>query len=377
MHILIAPNSFKECASAGTIARILDTEFRKSGYTQNVQFPLSDGGDGFLELCEHHLGVERHSLSIRNIHPFDYRHKIHFGYHPQLQTVYLESAEIIGLSKIPVRARHPLSYNSSPLGIVLRSILSQKKYSVKNIMIGIGGTGTNDLGLGLCSMFGLKLFDATNKTLPVVPMYFSDVRRIELPERISVPIEVALDVAVPLTGNNGPSLLFSPQKGATVQEAVAMERGVSHILAVLKRQHGMTMSEKQIGAGGGLTLGLMLLSHVSIVRSKELIIDNLHLATAMKQADVIVTGEGKFDRQSGFEKATGIVLQQAHRFKKQLFFIAGSANSADRKQLSPNVTMIELQNYFASPAASIRYYKRGLHLAVGAIVRDIISSRII
>ncbi|HVN48614.1 MAG TPA: glycerate kinase [Bacteroidota bacterium] len=184
-----------------------------------------------------------------------------------------------------------------------------------------------------------------------------------------------LDVAVLLTGKDGPSLLFSPQKGATANEARKMESGFKNIIRVLEQQHKRSWSRKKLRAGGGVSLGLMLLSKVSIIRSKDFLCKQLRLTDAIQYTDLVITAEGKYDRQSELDKATGIVLRQANRCKKKVFFIAGLIDPEYRMKSHYDMTIIELRQYFDSAAASLKQYKRGLHRGVETIILNLSIKR--
>jgi glycerate kinase len=371
MKILVAPNSFKECASSVSIADLITRRLCKYGFVSATSFPVSDGGDNFLDVCRKRLGVEFHSMMVHTCFNRS-RKRVPIGYDRKKQTVYIESAKIIGLNDIPKSSRKPMHMNSAPLGEIIQRIMAKReneKFPVKKIVIGIGGTGTNDLGLGLCSLFGLILFNAKGLSMPVLPEYYVDAKIIALPKRVPLPIDVVLDVSVPLTGKDGPSLLFSRQKGASSADATLMEQGTKNILHLLKKNYFLDYIETTIGAGGGMSLGLSLLSTLKIVRSKVFLNTTLGLSDAIKKSDVIITGEGNFDRQSTLEKATGVVLREAAKNKKKVFLIVGKINASDRRALPKNVVPIELNRYFTSTEESIRNYRNGIHLAVDEIVR--------
>jgi glycerate kinase len=363
MKILIAPNSFKECASSVTIAELISRALRKHGLTDLTLFPVSDGGDGFLDVCRRRFSLEILSLKIHNCYNGK-KKRIKIGYDGRTRTAYIESAAVIGLNDVPLDARKPMKMNSAALGEALLYMImlsAAGSFSIKKIVVGIGGTATNDLGLGLCSVFGLKLFDAGGNSLPVYPENYAKVKTIVLPKRIPLEINVVLDVSVPLTGINGPAKLFSGQKGASRKDALILEKGTKNILRVLQQHYSMDYAGRILGAGGGLGLGISLLTKMRVIRSTEFLEKTMGLTAMIENADIVITGEGNYDRQSALEKATGVVIKEANRRKKRIFLIAGHIEG--KKKLPPYVVPVQLDDFFSTSEESIREYRKGIRLA--------------
>ncbi|MGE5497817.1 MAG: glycerate kinase, partial [Syntrophothermus sp.] len=230
------------------------------------------------------------------------------------------------------------------------------------IILGIGGTGTSDLGLGLCVPFGLRLLDKNGIELEAIPQNYPKVKKIILPGRLKLKIEVVLDVKVPLFGRNGTSRVFSPQKGASPEDVNLLEKGVKNILRVLKKEHGLDFENTLIGAGGGLTLGLMLISVTKVITSREFLVKKLGLRQKIRRADLVVSGEGKLDYQSYLEKATGIVIEETLRLKKRIIIIAGSHELPAKYK--KDIEVISLMDFYKSRSDSIKNYKTGIEKAI-------------
>ncbi len=160
LNILIAPNSFKECASSVQIVEILKANLVSENFNL-FSFPISDGGDGFLEVCNHHFDLEILNFGVST--PFDETKIIvPVGYKKESQTIFIESAKVLGLNLIPRELRKPGKLSSKGMGDLINAIQSKVesgKLEVKKIIVGVGGSGTNDLGIGMCSRLGLKLYD--------------------------------------------------------------------------------------------------------------------------------------------------------------------------------------------------------------------------
>jgi glycerate 2-kinase len=372
MRILVAPNSYKECASSAEASDLIAGQLVRHGFSDVISFPLSDGGDGFLEVCGRHNNLTRQFLRIQNC--YNARGKrVAVGLDKKSGTFYIESADIIGLKDIPQRFRKPTELSSENFGILLHYLYRLRDRPPRKLIIGIGGTGTNDLGLGLCRPFGLKLFDTHGKELPVIPKNYSSVAAVQLPARSNLSIEVVLDVEAPLFGKYGASRVFARQKGASEKDIALLEPGVRNIVRVLERDHGFQLKDKPYGAGGGVTVGLSLIADVKVILSKQFLIERLKLAKRIKQCDMVITGEGKFDKQSFMSKATGIVLQETAKQKKRTIMIVGSSNTQEWRLKRQRTTIYELLPLFSSRRESLRRFKGGIKRTVGSIARDILS----
>ncbi len=359
MRILLAMNSFKECANSPEVVVLFKERLQKAARID--AFPLTDGGDGFLEVCRNTFHAVPEYYFLQKLYN-QRKYRIPTGYSKKDRCVYLESAEIIGLKRVPPQFRNPRLLTSENVGQLIHRILHEKR-QIRKIVLGIGGTATSDLGLGACRPFGLKLLGRNGHELPLHPGLYEQASRVVLPRRFDVPLEAVLDVQVPLTGRNGPSLLFARQKGATAGGCAALERGVRNILRILQRDYGMDFSKEKLGAGGGLGLGLSLLASLIIVPSSVFLYRTLNLREKIRRSDIVITGEGRYDRQSLLNKATGIVLRESLRQKKQVVLVAGTIDGSVMKRRNGPVLALELKSYFSSEAESIRKFRKGIGLA--------------
>jgi glycerate kinase len=369
VRILVAPNSYKECASSSEAADLIAEHLARHGYSDVTSFPLSDGGDGFLEVCERHKMLNRKFLRIQNCFNAE-RKRVPVGIDKKSGRVFIEAADIIGLKDIPKRFRRPTELNSNNFGLLLHRLYHSRVRQARTLTIGIGGTGTNDLGLGLCRPFGLKLFDKWGKELSVFPKNYSSVATVLLPAITNLAIEVVLDVEAPMFGKLGPSKVFSRQKGASEKDVALLELGVRNIVRVLERDHGIVLKDKLYGAGGGLTLGLSLIAEVRVILAKQFLVERLRLVEQIKRCDVVITGEGKFDKQSFMSKATGVVLQETAKQKKQAIMIVGSCLVSDMSFRSTKPAVYEMSPLFFSERDSIRFFRKGIARTISAIAMN-------
>ncbi|MCL5030954.1 MAG: glycerate kinase, partial [Bacteroidetes bacterium] len=311
MKVLIAPNSFKECADSTAVSEYLAEDLGKLGISNLVLKPVSDGGDGFLKVCEKNFSLD--IINYRITSPFD-NSKINCeaGYDNKNKILYIESANVLGLKIIPLVKRNPLKLSSKGMGELISKILKDHKNGKRNIeklVIGIGGTGINDLGLGLFTKFGLKIFDNYGKELEVIPSNFTKAKKLSW-SKIILPfdIEIIIDVDNDLLGKNGATYVFGKQKGLTTKGIEIVEKGFDNIINILKNNKIIESSKNLSGAGGGLAAGLQVFFGAKLIQSKQFILNELGIKK-IKNIGLVITGEGAFDKQSLMDKATGSLVK--------------------------------------------------------------------
>ena len=376
--VLIAPNSFKECADSVEITEYIKASLFRllpEEINANIEYslkPVSDGGDGFLQVCQRNLGIEFLHFEIRN--PFNGdKFFCPVGYFQATKTLYIESAEVLGLKLIPEEFRKPLTLSSRGMGDLLLQLFDSVNagiMEVEKIIIGIGGTGTNDLGMGMMEVFGLELYDADDNILDVLPQNFSIAHKIIVPE-VPLPfkIEIIVDVENPLLGINGASLLFSEQKGASDEDAVEMEKGFSHLLDELEieEEEQNTLS----GAGGGMAAAMKIFFEAEIKFAEKFIKEDLKVHTETNDIDYVITGEGKLDSQTFLNKGAFIVVNEFVNKDIPIVILCGSSEG-DLPRIE-NMKVIELAEYFDSVEESIQKIDKGIEIAARKISKDIIQ----
>jgi glycerate kinase len=359
--ILIAPNSFKESASSVEVAELFYKYLKSPNYKLIIN-PISDGGDGFLTVCKKHYDLELLKFTLPSPYYPQENLNVSVGYSPNLKTIFIESSDILGLKKIPLPKRHPLNLSSVGLGGLLNKI--QQKFNKENllkIVIGIGGTGTIDLGIGALSSLGLKLFDKNDNELIPVPENFINTVKIEYPPDIyPYQIEIILDVNNPLLGSNGGIRVYGAQKGATPNELTQIENSIQYLINIMKKDRIINNISFLSGAGGGIPAGLSLFLNATLKPSQNFILNDLNLKS-YNDIDYLITGEGKFDSQSHyFNKGTGILLNKFKNANK-IFLICGMIDKSI--SLPPNVYPIQLSDYFENTRESINNISKGIKLA--------------
>ena len=261
MNILVAPNSFKECADSAELADIISSCLFRSPNLNIISKPVSDGGDGFLSVCYKNFGLKKRYYKIPA--PFNPgRIRCTVGYNKKNKNLFIESANVLGLKIIPPDKRHPLVLSSRGMGVLLDKILKdvrKGKLEVDKVTIGIGGTGTNDLGIGMLSELGMKLTDKNNSVLEPIPVNFKTAAKI-LWKKPQFPFRINLvtDVNNSLLGSEGASRVYGRQKGLTTKEIKIADAGFENIIRISKKEIIISDTEFISGAGGGLAAGFQL-----------------------------------------------------------------------------------------------------------------------
>lgn len=369
--ILLAPNSFKESADSVTISNFISNQLRSLDNFSVIERPISDGGDGFLTVCEKLYSGIRITYSVKNVYN-DQTSPVDVIYVKSDNTLYIESAEVIGLKKVPLNFRYPMQLNTAPLGQLLKKIVQDVRDNILRIdrvVIGVGGTSTIDFGLGVASMFGLKLYNNKGLELDVKPVNFKKVDSIHF-ERQFLPfkIDIIADVETALFGENNAVKLYSGQKGANSDDIKELIKGFSNVYNIIKNKGITEIPKLFYGAGGGLAAGMQMFFNAEIITSKEFINNQILKNLKLNEINYVITGEGAFDRQSLENKGAYTVIRNFWEVIIPVFLICGKFDEKVLPDLPDNVNVIELSKYFKSVDESIRNYETGLKKAVTEII---------
>lgn len=369
-RILISPNSFKECADSTTIAELMKHYLSDIRDADLLVKPISDGGDGFLNVCKFYFNGEIRKYRIRKAYD-DSSFECPVLYCHGRREIYIESAEVLGLKVVPKHFRNPLKLSSKGLGELLLKIsdeIEQKKISVNKVFIGIGGTSTIDMGMGMMSELGLTLYDSSNISLNVIPENYLSVSKLEYTP-IKLPFEIIpiVDVDNLLMGNDSGIMIYGKQKGADEMMISLLIKGFNHLLNLLKNNNLVYITQSLSGAGGGIPAAIQLFYNSSVIKSKDFLVSNLGFAYHLNKVDYLITGEGAYDIQTGFGKGAGILIKLFYSNIEKIFLVCGGISKESREELPEKIYPVELQSFFENPAESIANYKVGLKLACDKI----------
>ncbi|MCL5518496.1 glycerate kinase [Citrobacter cronae] len=325
MKIVIAPDSYKESLSALEVATAIELGFREIWPEADyVKIPVADGGEGTVEAMV--AATQGHLVHVDVTGPLGNTIQAFYGLSGDERTAFIEMAAASGLEQVPANLRDPLKTTSWGTGELIRHALDA---GVEHIIIGIGGSATNDGGAGMVQALGARLLDAQDEDIAHGAMGLESLTRIDIsqldPRLAGCRIEVACDVTNPLTGKEGASVVFGPQKGATTEMIPRLDRALTHYAQLIARDLEVNVLELAGGgAAGGMGAALYAFCGAQLRRGIEIVTDALRLDACVADADLVVTGEGRIDSQTIHGKVPVGVAKIAKRYNKPVIGIAGS-----------------------------------------------------
>ncbi len=337
MKIIIAPNTLKGSCSAAAAAQAMARGLRRAApEAELVEIPVADGGDGLLNLAIQALGAERIALTVTG--PRFNPVAAALAWLPNRGLALIEMALASGLTLLPEEERDPSLTTSLGTGELMRAALD---LGAETLVVGIGGSATNDGGIGMASALGLRFLDADG--LPVTPngAGLPALVRIDgsgLDARLAqVRILAACDVNNPLTGPQGASAIYGPQKGASPVQVARLDAGLALLADLVEAPgrlgQGRLRDQPGAGAAGGLGFGLRAFCGARLRPGAELVLDLLDFDARLAGADLVLTAEGWLDGQTLSGKAPAQVAARARRLGIPCIAIAGGLG-ADLERLS-------------------------------------------
>ena len=299
MKIVIAPDSFKDSLSAEKVADAIAAGLADvMPHAQLFKCPMADGGEGTVEAI-----VAAGNGQLRRNHvqgPLGAPVEAHWGWLPDSRTAIIEMAEASGLQLLKPEQRNACITSTFGTGELIKAALDA---GARRVILAIGGSATNDAGAGALQALGLGLFDAQGNSLPRGGLALAHVARIELsgldPRLAEVRFEIAADVNNPLCGEHGASAIFGPQKGASAEQVQLLDQALGHFA-----DHCANVLPKDVrhepgsGAAGGLGFAAKAFLGAQFRAGVEVVAELVGLAEAVKGADLVITGEGRFDAQT-------------------------------------------------------------------------------
>ncbi|HCL5925744.1 TPA: glycerate kinase [Citrobacter amalonaticus] len=324
MKIVIAPDSFKESLSAMQVATAIEQGFREIyPDAQYVKLPMADGGEGTVESMVEATEGHYHFIDVTG--PLGTPVQARWGILGDGKTAVIEMAAASGLHHVPPEHRNPLLTTSYGTGEIILAALDR---GVEHIILGIGGSATNDGGAGMLQALGIDLLDENGDALPEGGGALSKLATIDTshadPRLKTVSITVACDVNNPLCGPTGASAIFGPQKGATEAMVAALDGALAVYGKRLQEFTGRdVMNAPGAGAAGGMGAALLGLLGADLKPGVEIVINALQLERLVADASLVITGEGRLDSQSICGKTPIGVARCAKRYQKPVIALAG------------------------------------------------------
>ncbi|HUE41401.1 MAG TPA: glycerate kinase [Chthoniobacterales bacterium] len=329
MRILIAPDKFKGTLSAREVGEAIATGLREILPDAKIDIaPMADGGEGTAEVISQALGA---SWIICTAHdPLNREVEAHYGWIEKSKSAMMEMSEVAGMRRLRPNELNPEIATTFGVG---EMILDTAKRGATEIIIGLGGSATNDGGFGMARALGFR-FGLEREQDGERVFDLANLKTIEKPPDLKLPqIVAAVDVRNPLLGEDGATRVFGPQKGVTPDKIGKFENALTRLADVVTAQLGCDYrSEPGAGAAGGLGFGLVSFCGAKIRPGFDEVTRAVGLERRMKDVDFVITGEGSLDRQTLEGKTPAGVAQLARKLGKRVFAFVGRATE-DRQVL--------------------------------------------
>ncbi len=324
MRILIAPDKFKGTLSAREVADAIASGLRDVLPDAEIEIvPMADGGEGTAEVISQALGASWINCEAHD--PLGRKIDARYGWVEKNKLAVMEMSEAAGMRRLQPNELNPEKATTFGVG---EMISDATKRGAEQIIIGLGGSATNDGGFGMARALGFDFLTAAGGKLDgFKPSSLQGLEQIDRPHGLKLPeIFAAVDVKNTLLGQNGATRVFGPQKGVTPDKVEEFERALTRLADVVTAQFGFDhRNESGAGAAGGLGFGLMSFCGARIQPGFDLVAKFVGLEQKMKAVDVVITGEGSLDRQTLEGKTPSGVARLAHKLGKVVFAFVGRA----------------------------------------------------
>lgn len=336
MKILIAPDSFKGTLTANEVCDIIGQAFADTVKNAEItRLPAADGGEGLCACLKEIVGGETVETEVCGV----------FG--ERMTAEYLMLSDKTAVVEMAVCAGLPLAgENKNPEKAttfgVGEIIIHAIDNGAKKILLGLGGSATNDCGFGMASAIGYKFTDENGDSFIPTGETLCRVRNIIRPENpIRIPVTAACDVENPLYGKNGAAYVFAPQKGADEDMVVRLDNGLRHAADVIKNDLGISVSDKKgSGAAGGMGAGALAFLGAELKKGIDILLDAADFDKKASSSDLIITGEGRLDFQSVNGKVISGIAKRSANLGKSVIAICGSRGERAEEIMSLGVSKL-------------------------------------
>jgi len=373
MKILVSPDSFKGTLTAIEVSEIVGEKLSEEGFSV-FRKPIADGGDGTIDIIEYAIAGRRFYCNVKN----PLREAIETFYLSVNDTVYLEYAKTSGIILIPRSKLNPVKATSFGFGELIKDAINK---GFKKIVLTIGGSATNDAGIGMLQALGAVFYDdrgndiSDNGKIIIDASCLKSVKDIDISglRKIieGINFTVLSDVNNPLTGHDGATYVFGKQKGAKDNELIELEAGMLSFSETVRKITGSEMNFPGAGAAGGVGSSLKIFLGAEIKSGIAEIIKLIKIEEEVKNSDFVITGEGSMDFQTAYGKAPYGIASLAKRYLKPVIGIAGKSGKNIEELLNKGFDCI-ICNYgdvILEPGIIKKYARENLKLLSGELVR--------
>jgi glycerate kinase len=332
MNILIAIDSFKGSLSSKQANHAVKKAFENTMNVRATSLPLADGGEGTIDALK---DVLKGHVELIDAHDSLMRINKHRMLYFSKESVLIELAETAGLSALENNEKNPLFTSTYGVGEQFKSAVDA---GAKHVYIGIGGSSTNDGGIGFLNALGVTFMNEDNEPLLPIGASLNHIHSVQNKEELKkyegVKITLLCDVNNPLTGMNGAAHIYAPQKGASDEDVLLLDEGLKHYADVLFMKDSVSHLPG-MGAAGGFPLSLMHFFNAEIKSGFDVLGELTNLEKLVAGADLVITGEGSIDASSLNEKAPYKLAKLAKKHKKSVYAFTGAFNDVKNRPLYP------------------------------------------
>lgn len=338
MNILIAPDSYKDSLTSVEVCKYIKKGINNYKKIHEIKLlPLADGGEGTVKAIVNATGGRIINKEVTG--PLGNKVKAHFGIINNNKTAVIEMASASGLPLISIEKRDPSTTTTYGTGELIKEVLD---YEVEEIIIGIGGSATNDAGVGMAQALGIKFLNENDEEIGFGGQKLKNIKKISkksIDKRIKdVDIKVACDVNNPLYGPNGAAYVYAPQKGADQKMVKMLDNNLKYFNDIVQQELDINLNKiKGAGAAGGLGAGLVAFLDAKLHNGIDLILDLVNFDYHLEDVDLVITGEGMLDGQSINGKTPVGVARRAKKYNKPVIAIAGSIGKDVDKVLDEGI----------------------------------------
>ncbi len=366
MKILLVFDSFKESINAIDLCDFLECEIiSKAPDSQVIKQPVSDGGEHFLEIMMSNLPMQEIAVDVSG--PLGNSVKAIYGIHNQ--TAYIEMAQAAGLQLLSEAEKNPFKTSTFGLGQIIKDAVSQ---NITSFVLGIGGSATCDGGAGMAQALGFEFYDKQGKLIAdhMTGQLIGKIAGIKAPILPVLKIKVACDVNNPLLGKRGAVYTYGIQKGAGNHDLPILEKNMENLNQLFQTNLCRKISEiPGAGAAGGLGAGLIAFLDGQLVSGSNLVLDILGVDDLVNEVDLILTGEGKYDVQSGQGKIVSEIVSRCNQQNKPVIGIFGKYEADDPAIFQDVIQLVD----FGDSVHTIKCPRPYLRQAVDDLLKNLSS----
>lgn len=328
--IVVAPDSFKGSLSSTEVANAIEKGIKKViPNCKVVKLPIADGGEGTMDTLVNALKGEKIKITVND--PLMRPVEVEYGLVQNGKTAIIEMATANGLTLLQKEEQDPSITTTFGTGEIIKDAL---KRNCNSFLIGIGGSATNDGGTGMLKALGFRFLDKKKEETDGTGKTLQSIYSIDESGAISalkdVHFTIACDVNNPFSGPNGAAYVYAPQKGANKQMVKELDEGMKSFAKLINKQKGINLNKiPGAGAAGGLGGAFVAFLNAQLKQGIEMVLEAVEFERELKDADLVITGEGKLDKQTGMGKAANGVLDMSHKKHVPVIALSGAVENIE------------------------------------------------